>query len=62
MICSQYAGSSDAGRMLYGIQSGNLVVRVNGTVVELETGSALLIILHGIILLGVGMELLIVFS
>ena len=39
MICSQYAGASDAGRMLYGIQSSNLVVRVNGTVVELETGS-----------------------
>jgi hypothetical protein len=36
MICSQYV-SSASGRMLFGAQSGNLVVRVNGGTVYLTT-------------------------
>ena len=37
MICSQYEYAD--GRMLFGSQSGNCVVRINGGDIELETGS-----------------------
>ena len=41
MICSQYEyDSGNNGRMLFGSQSDNLVVRINGGSVELETGSS----------------------